>query len=116
VAQLLSNRALCRAPFIATGCAALLAALYGLMRLPETRLWKEAEQQTELEQQQQIQQEQRQQQQHSATSTDQLSSAPASATEQAAVAAPAEKCGFCLAFLPFVRYVFKYIPARYLCP
>ena len=79
----MSDRAVRRAPFIATGCAALLAALYGLVRLPETRLWREPEQQGE--------QEQRQQQQHSATSTEQLSSAPASATEQAAAAAPAEK-------------------------
>ena len=92
--QFLTNCSGCRAPFIATGCAALLAALYGLIRLPETRLWKEEEQQAEQQQQQQQQQlQQEQQRQHSlaTSSTDQLSSAPAGATEQAAAAAPAEK-------------------------
>ena len=90
----MSRHAVRRAPFVATGCAALLAALYGLIRLPETRLWKEeVEQQAEQQQQQQLQQ-QRQQlpAQHSETSsTYQLSSVPASGTEQAAAAAPAEK-------------------------
>ena len=32
-----------RAPFIVTGCAALLAAAYGLIRLPETRTWTAAD-------------------------------------------------------------------------
>lgn len=76
----------CRAPFIATGCAALLAALYGLLRLPETRAWKECEQR--LESRQPDAHSQGHQAVHSAPAA--ATGAAAAGVQQAAAAAPAQ--------------------------